>query len=157
MAEYSKRLQVGDPPIQVETIFHKTDEQLLRAVGGAPHGAIVLDERGAALTSEDFSEVVFAYLQDGGSRLVLAIGGADGLPAELRGLPPVSRELAERGESGLLALGRLTLPHRLVRVTLVEQLYRAQEIRRGSKYHRGDPLLMSDGEKRARAKSRRSR
>lgn len=70
------------------------------------------------------------------------IGGADGLPLELRRLPKLRP--GEPQGLALLALGRLTLPHRLVRVLLLEQLYRAREIRRGSSYHRGEPKSRSN-------------
>lgn len=137
--EYSKRLATAALPINVETIFHKADSQLLRAVERTDHPIVVLDERGAELTSEGFAELLFSRLEAGGSRISFVIGGADGLPRELR------QDLKPRGSSGqgprteLMSLGLLTLPHKLARAILVEQLYRASEIRRGSKYHRGDP------------------
>ena len=49
--EYSKRLATAALPINVETIFHKADPQLLRAVERTDHPIVVLDERGAELTS----------------------------------------------------------------------------------------------------------
>ena len=57
--------------------------------------------------------------------LTFLIGGADGLPADL-----VKRANFH------WSLGRLTLPHRLARLVLVEQLYRALSIVRGEPYHR---------------------
>jgi 23S rRNA (pseudouridine1915-N3)-methyltransferase len=53
------------------------------------------------------------------------IGGADGLPPEALG---AARER--------LSLGRMTLPHRLARLVLLEQLYRASSIVHGEPYHR---------------------
>ena len=53
------------------------------------------------------------------------IGGAEGLPPELK---------ADRKR--LLSLGSLTLTHQMARLILVEQVYRATEIRRGSGYHK---------------------
>lgn len=138
MAEYVARLSGGSPPMKVESVFHREDRQLLRAMERAGDGALVLDERGALLSSEELSALVYSRLEACGSRLTFAIGGADGLPPELRGLPP-ARLGASQPRQELLSLGRLTLPHRLVRVVLVEQLYRAQEIRSGSAYHRGEP------------------
>jgi 23S rRNA (pseudouridine1915-N3)-methyltransferase len=57
--------------------------------------------------------------------VALVVGGADGLPPEL------VRQAAVRW-----SLGRLTLPHRLARLILLEQLYRALSILRGEPYHR---------------------
>jgi 23S rRNA (pseudouridine1915-N3)-methyltransferase len=60
-----------------------------------------------------------------GRRVVFAIGGADGLD-------PAVTARADL----VLALGRLTLPHELARLLLVEQLYRAHSILAGHPYHR---------------------
>ena len=92
-----------------------------------PDGAILilLDERGKALDSEKFADVIGRY-RDGGKRdLMLAIGGADGLdPA-----------LYERADM-TLNLGSMTWPHQLVRILIAEQLYRAVTILSGHPYHR---------------------
>ena len=89
---------------------------------------VALDERGELLSSEDLArKVIGAHEQHGGGNpLCFAIGGADGFGAE-------ARARADR----LLAFGRITLPHRLVRVVLAEQIYRAYSILRGEPYHRG--------------------
>lgn len=73
------------------------------------------------------SEELAAWLEAqavAGHDLAFVIGGADGIPAEL------AREAHER-----LSLSRMTLPHRLARLVLVEQLYRAMTIRKGEPYH----------------------
>ena len=76
-------------------------------------GVVLLDERGAQLTSE----------------VAFVIGGSHGLPAGLDALvtsaAPVDR----------WSLSLLTFPHRLARVVLCEQLYRAMTILRGEPYH----------------------
>jgi 23S rRNA (pseudouridine1915-N3)-methyltransferase len=99
---------------------------LLRLV---PPGAqlVALDERGELVTSEELARgVVGAAEQHGGGRaLAFAIGGADGHSSALRAR-------ADR----LIAFGRVTIAHRLVRVLLAEQLYRAFTILRGHPYHR---------------------
>ncbi len=85
---------------------------------------VALDERGAEETSAVFARRVGGWLA-GGRDVALAIGGADGLaPAVL-----------ERAEAKL-ALSRLTLAHRLARLVLAEQLYRALTILRGEPYHK---------------------
>jgi 23S rRNA (pseudouridine1915-N3)-methyltransferase len=65
------------------------------------------------------------WQEQGQSTLVFAIGGADGL----------SKEVLDRAET-VLSLGRMTWPHRLVRVMLAEQIYRASTILSGHPYHR---------------------
>eukprot|EP00434_Breviolum_minutum_P035067 symbB.v1.2.031040.t1/scaffold3436.1/size58694/1 len=129
--EYAKRLRSGNPALEA-------DAQLLKALEKLHHPILVLDEKGLVLNSEDFATLLFSRLEAGGARLSFVIGGADGLPAELRCAQRV-RPADEAQSRGLLSLGLLTLPHRLARVVLVEQIYRAQEIRRGSSYHRGEP------------------
>jgi 23S rRNA (pseudouridine1915-N3)-methyltransferase len=64
-------------------------------------------------------------MHSGSAGIALLIGGADGLPDEL---------LA--GARMRWSLGRLTLPHRLARLVVIEQLYRALSIVRGEPYHR---------------------
>jgi hypothetical protein len=62
----------------------------------------------------------------GGARLHFVIGPAEGLPIALR----------PKAQENSLSLGKLTFPHQFARVLLVEQIYRAHEIRRGSGYHK---------------------
>jgi 23S rRNA (pseudouridine1915-N3)-methyltransferase len=85
---------------------------------------VVLDERGDELTSLGFAERVRRWIE-GGQDVTLVIGGSDGLAPEL---------LARAQER--LAVSRFTLAHRLARLVLVEQLYRAFTILRGEPYHK---------------------
>ncbi len=91
---------------------------------GAKERVVLLDERGTEDTSEAFARRVGRWLA-GGQDVALVLGGADGLADALRA----------RGHE-TLALSRMTLAHRLARVVLVEQLYRALTILRGEKYHK---------------------
>lgn len=86
---------------------------------------IALDPRGQEMESERIAADI-AMLRDRGSRsLFFLIGGADGLGDAVRGR-------ADR----LLAFGRATFPHQLVRVMLAEQIYRATTILAGHPYHK---------------------
>jgi 23S rRNA (pseudouridine1915-N3)-methyltransferase len=84
---------------------------------------IVLDERGRQLSSEELSRRLSTRLAAG--RVVLVVGSDLGVDDSLR------EEAAE-----VWALSRLTLPHLLVRVVLLEQLYRGLDIAAGGRYHR---------------------
>ncbi len=86
---------------------------------------VALDAGGKTLSSEAFAHTLGDW-QDRGTRAVaFMVGGADGLA------PEVPRR------AGLtLSLGPMTWPHMLVRVMLVEQIYRAQCILNGHPYHR---------------------
>ncbi len=86
---------------------------------------VALDERGELLTSAELAARLARLCAEGGRTLAFAIGGADGLE-------PAVRERARL----VLALGRLTFPHELARLLLVEQLYRAHTILTGHPYHR---------------------
>ncbi|HEX4098837.1 MAG TPA: 23S rRNA (pseudouridine(1915)-N(3))-methyltransferase RlmH [Caulobacteraceae bacterium] len=99
-------------------------EALIAALQPADE-VIACDEHGQALGSRAFAELI-ARLRDGGTRrLVLLIGGADGLGEEV---------LKRAGRK--LAFGPQTWPHALARAMLAEQVYRAVTILAGSPYHR---------------------
>ncbi len=85
---------------------------------------VALDEHGEQPTSLELARRL-ARWQSLGQDVVLVIGGADGLA------PAVLARAQEK-----LSLSRLTLPHRLARVLLLEQLYRAVTILRGEPYHK---------------------
>jgi 23S rRNA (pseudouridine1915-N3)-methyltransferase len=85
---------------------------------------VALDERGDQPTSVELARRVERWLT-AGQDVTLVIGGADGLA------PAVLERAGER-----LALSKLTLAHRLARLVLVEQLYRAMTILRGEPYHK---------------------
>jgi len=85
---------------------------------------VALDERGKEVDSAGLARRLAAWL-GGGRDVALAIGGSDGLSAAV----------LERAEERI-ALSRLTLAHRLARLVLAEQLYRAFTILRGEPYHK---------------------
>ena len=86
---------------------------------------IALDERGAMWSSRGLADRLAAWRDQGVAELAFAIGGADGLGAEV----------LDRADT-ILSLGPMTWPHLLVRSLLLEQLYRAQQILAGHPYHR---------------------
>lgn len=85
---------------------------------------VALDERGRALDSMELSEKLAGWKQ-GARRVALVIGGPNGL----------DRELLDRADERW-ALSRMTLPHRIARLVLAEQLYRACTILNGEPYHK---------------------
>jgi 23S rRNA (pseudouridine1915-N3)-methyltransferase len=85
---------------------------------------VAMDERGKVLSSVELAQWLGKQLQSGRD-LAFAIGGDEGLA-------PAVREKATL----LLSLSKLTLPHRLARLVLLEQLYRAFTIVRGEPYHK---------------------
>ena len=122
---YEERLRGN---IDLRTTWFKGDAELAASVQkdrGTGRLQVCLDPRGKQYTSEDFSEQLYKWLEDGGSRLSFVIGGAEGLPQEVRDLylPTVS-------------FGKLTMTHQMARVLLSEQVYRGSQIRLGTKYHK---------------------
>jgi 23S rRNA (pseudouridine1915-N3)-methyltransferase len=97
-----------------------------RIENAIPKGAhvVALDERGTALTTAALATRLKTWQMQGGD-VALVIGGPDGLDAQFR------RTAHER-----IRLSDLTLPHAMVRVLLVEQLYRAWSINANHPYHR---------------------
>ena len=109
----------------------KTAAQLMaaerqRIEAAIPKGThtVVLDERGTALTTQALASRLGDWQGLGGD-VALVIGGPDVLDPELR------RSAQER-----VRLSDLKLPHAMVRVLLVEQLYRAWSVNAGHPYHR---------------------
>lgn len=82
---------------------------------------ILLDERGKNLSSPELSELITTHSRQ---HIVIIIGGAFGVTEAVR----------QRANS-IWSLSRAVFPHQLVRLILFEQLYRAQEIAKGSGYH----------------------
>jgi 23S rRNA (pseudouridine1915-N3)-methyltransferase len=87
--------------------------------------SVVLDERGKALASEAFADLLRRHLDGGTPDISFLIGGPDGHAPGIR-----------ENAGLLLSFGPMTWPHRLVRVMLLEQLYRALTIIAGHPYHR---------------------
>jgi len=88
---------------------------------------VMLDEHGESLDSAAFTAVLREWRAEDRPAVCFVIGGADGLAASLR----------ERAKLRL-AFGAATWPHQLVRIMLLEQLYRACSILAGHPYHRDD-------------------
>ena len=119
-AEYEKRLRRY---CSLEITEVKSDRALAAAL---PKDAILyaLDERGEMLSSGQFAAALAAD-ERAARPVIFAIGGPDGHSESVR-------QQADK----LIAFGRATIAHRLVRIVLLEQIYRAFRINRGEPYHR---------------------
>jgi 23S rRNA (pseudouridine1915-N3)-methyltransferase len=112
----------------VEALALKDETNLLKLCEGKSerHTLIALDSRGKQLSSEGLAEFLRSHQDRGSAHLVFAIGGADGLSEQIKNTAAFT-----------LSLGKMTLPHELARVVLLEQLYRAFTILKGHPYHVG--------------------
>ena len=117
VAESRARRDADRRDEEAEAILTKAGESAL----------VVFDERGrAGVTSEAFAERLRAWRDVGRTALAFVIGGPDGLDERIR-----------RRADLVISFGALTVPHQLVRVLVLEQVYRALTILAGHPYHRG--------------------
>jgi 23S rRNA (pseudouridine1915-N3)-methyltransferase len=112
---------------KAQTANQRRRNEAAGLVTGLPQKAVkvALDETGKMLSSMDFANRLARWRDDGKGAIWFFIGGPDGLANDIT---------ASAGE--IMALGRLTWPHRLARVLLAEQIYRATTILTGHPYHR---------------------
>ena len=140
IGEYSKRLgryctlnimEIPDekPPKNIS----ENDEILIKQregkklLAGIPEDALVvaLAIEGRHYNSVEFAEKINGFGIDGISHIVFVIGGSIGLSEEVL-----------KAADELLSFSRMTFPHQLARVMLLEQIYRAFQIMSGGKYHK---------------------
>lgn len=106
----------GDQRAEATALFRATPDDARR---------ILLDERGAEWSSRQLADKLARWRDDGVPCATFWIGGADG----------ASQSIKDNADEKL-AFGRQTWPHRLVRVMISEQIYRAVTILCGTPYHR---------------------
>lgn len=125
--EYGKRLSRF---VTIEASSVTSQEALLKMAEGAASRVkpfvVLLDSRGKQFTSEEFATFIESHQLRGTQALLFAVGPADGFS-----------EKALKAANQLLSLGKMTLPHELARVVLLEQLYRAFTIIKRHPYHSG--------------------
>ena len=140
IAEYSKRISRFAAVEMIELADEKTpdrasdseNEKILDLEGnrilskiGDREFVVVLAIEGKTLSSEEFSKQLEQASINGSSTLTFVIGGSLGLCKEVKKRANLS-----------VSFGRLTLPHQLMRLVLIEQIYRAFTIQQGSPYHK---------------------
>ena len=139
IAEFTKRLKpftqiefleineekMKDNPSHAEkaAVLKTEGERLLKKVPAGSY-LIVLDIVGKAISSEELSQKIDTLTLNGHSHITFLIGGAFGLSQEIR------NRADER-----ISFSRMTFTHQMIRLLLIEQIYRAFKISRGEKYH----------------------
>ena len=108
----------------VDAARDKEGAAILAALPPRAH-VILLAIEGKERSSEELSARLDDLMLRGNSDIAFVIGGSDG----------VSDEVRARADE-MLSFGRITLPHNLARVVLLEQIYRACKISRGEPYHK---------------------
>ncbi|MCL2070887.1 MAG: 23S rRNA (pseudouridine(1915)-N(3))-methyltransferase RlmH [Oscillospiraceae bacterium] len=119
--EYAKRIKAFG---KLRLIDVKEDAAILDKI---PKGSYVfaLCIEGQALTSEEFSEALEKIYVSEKKGICFIIGGADGLPPKVKSVSDMR-----------LSMSGMTFPHRLAKVMLLEQIYRALSIQNNKKYHK---------------------
>ena len=138
--EYTKRLvpftktaiteiaeeRCGDNPsaAEINNVLTKEGERIVSKI---PKGSYVIPMciEGTQLSSPEFSKHIENVAVTGFSEITFVIGGSFGLSEKVKALGNCK-----------LSFGKLTLPHQLMRVVLLEQIYRAFTISAGTKYHK---------------------
>ena len=125
--EYLKRLShyadTQGLELKAESDLLKLGERGARPV---TYSLVLLDSRGKQFSSEEFAKFLGNHQDRNPVPLLFAVGPASGFA-------PEARQKAKL----LLSLGKMTLPHELARVVLLEQIYRAFTILKGHPYHLG--------------------
>ncbi|MFS1664165.1 23S rRNA (pseudouridine(1915)-N(3))-methyltransferase RlmH [Streptococcus sp. zg-JUN1979] len=107
-----------------EAILQKEGERILAKLSERDY-IFALAIEGAELSSEAFSKTMSQVTIQGYSTVTFIIGGSLGLSSDVK-----------KRAHQLLSFGRFTLPHQLMRLVLVEQIYRSFMIQQGSPYHK---------------------
>jgi 23S rRNA (pseudouridine1915-N3)-methyltransferase len=125
--EYLKRISRY---AHVEGVSLRDEGALLkltdRSSGRWPHRLVLLDGRGKQVSSEELANFLQDYQTQNAQTLAFGIGPADGFS-----------DRARQAAFQILSLGKMTLPHELARIVLLEQLYRAFTILNKHPYHCG--------------------
>lgn len=140
IAEYSKRLSRYCKLEIIEVADEKTPDQVSEAVEDAIRAkegerilkfirddmyVITLEINGKMLTSEEFAEKMESLGVQGNSSIAFVIGGSIGL----------GKDVLKRSDFAL-SFSKMTFPHQLMRVVLLEQVYRGYRIISGEPYHK---------------------
>lgn len=133
--EYLKRLRIYDHCEVLElkefvnsnlqtTIKQNTDLLMLKLNKFSTSEIIILTVDGTLMTSEDFGQLLVVNKWNGRRDLIFVVGPSDGL------------EMKRFSRWRHISLGRITLPHQLCRIVLLEQIYRGFKILQNETYHK---------------------
>lgn len=119
-----QRLPENPSPAQIQAGLEKEADQILAKI---PKGAwfCVLTPEGTIVSSEQFADKLRDVKNSGKSSACFLIGSSFGMAPRVKALADWK-----------LSMGRMTFPHHLARIMVLEQIYRAETIQAGSKYHK---------------------
>ena len=117
------KLPANASPADEQNVINNEGKDILAKISASDY-VIALDIRGKELSSEEIAHKI-SEISFNNSRISFIIGGSLGLSDDVK-----------RRADAKISFGRITLPHQLARVVLLEQIYRAFKINAGEAYHK---------------------
>lgn len=117
VSEYS-----GQSKISIDKIKELECEEIEKKLSGF---VIAMDKTGALVSSEEVAGLISKIYSDGAKAITFVIGGSNGL----------TERLLKKADK-IISFGKVTYPHQLMRVILLEQIYRAETIINNISYHK---------------------
>lgn len=122
-----KNIEIKQYEIKLNNKQKKIEEEGLKLINSTPSNGrlVLLDEQGENLTSPELAKMVLDWRNDNIAYINFAIGGAFGNGDQIK-----------RRADKIIALGKLTWPHQMVKMMIAEQIYRIETIIQGHPYHK---------------------
>ena len=122
-----KNIEIKQYEIKLNNKQKKIEEEGFKLISSTPlNGRLVLlDEQGENLTSPELAKMVLDWRNDNIAYINFAIGGAFGNGDQIK-----------RKADKIIAFGKLTWPHQMVKMMIAEQIYRIETIIQGHPYHK---------------------
>jgi len=122
-----KNIEIKQFEIKLNDKQKKIEEEGLKLISSTPSNGrlVLLDEQGENLTSPELAKMVLDWRNNNIAYINFAIGGAFGNGDQIK-----------RRADKIIALGKLTWPHQMVKMMIAEQIYRIETIIQGHPYHK---------------------
>jgi len=122
-----KNIKLNQYEIKVSNLEKRLEEEGSKLIHSTPKNGklILLDEQGENLSSTELAEIISKWRDNNISSINFAIGGAFG-----------NGQLIKTSADKIVALGKLTWPHQMVKMMIAEQIYRIETILEGHPYHK---------------------
>ena len=122
-----KNIKLNQYEIKISNLEKRLEEEGSKLINSTPKNGklILLDEQGENLSSTELAEIISKWRDDNISSINFAIGGAFG-----------NGQLIKTSADKIVALGKLTWPHQMVKMMVAEQIYRIETILEGHPYHK---------------------
>jgi 23S rRNA (pseudouridine1915-N3)-methyltransferase len=122
-----KNIEINQYEVKLNNVEKKLEEEGMKLINSTPKNGklILLDEQGDNLTSAELANIISNWKDNNVSNINFAIGGAFGNGKKIK-----------KSADKIVALGRFTWPHQMVKMMIAEQIYRIETILQGHPYHK---------------------